>query len=361
MFESKTDRAKYCSKKCSNRSRFERSREEQRQESDRARRQAINLYDSDMSVSEIATRIGKSTTFVYITWQNEGFPKRLTPFQQKVKKLREQGKCCVEISEIIGEPTSAVLQTVKAIGMPFTEGETMKSRQLGLEKRANTIQPKIENQVAFINSNYPDWEYIGGFVNSDGFMTIRCKKCGEVTKKSAITIRHRRNIICPKCLEKEREAKEAKKEQEKLELEQKKLDAFWNQDFRQIAMEFKTCPECGTQHLNSRTKYCSIACRRKATNRRTDKRLKKVKKKDSGINLKKIYNRDNGTCWICGGWCDWDDYTIDKKGNFIVGRTYPSIDHVYPIAKGGDHVWGNIRLAHHYCNTIKSDRVVTCE
>lgn len=42
----------------------------------------------------------------------------------------------------------------------------------------------------------------------------------------------------------------------------------------------------------------------------------------------------------------------------VVGKTYPSIDHVFPLSKGGLHSWDNVKLAHHYCNTIKSDKVV---
>ena len=33
--------------------------------------------------------------------------------------------------------------------------------------------------------------------------------------------------------------------------------------------------------------------------------------------------------------------------------------HVIPISKGGMHSWDNVKLAHHYCNTLKSNKVVS--
>jgi 5-methylcytosine-specific restriction endonuclease McrA len=43
---------------------------------------------------------------------------------------------------------------------------------------------------------------------------------------------------------------------------------------------------------------------------------------------------------------------------FIAYGLYPSIDHIVPLAKGGNHTWNNVQLAHHYCNTLKRDKVV---
>lgn len=72
------------------------------------------------------------------------------------------------------------------------------------------------------------------------------------------------------------------------------------------------------------------------------------------INLKMLYRRDNGICYLCGGLCDWND-----KNGLRMGLTYPSIDHVIPLAKGGLHSWDNVRLAHISCNCRKSDRIIT--
>jgi 5-methylcytosine-specific restriction endonuclease McrA len=77
---------------------------------------------------------------------------------------------------------------------------------------------------------------------------------------------------------------------------------------------------------------------------------------DKGITLEKLFRRDRGQCYICGGICDWNDFSI-KDNAFIAGQTYPSIDHVKPLAKGGEHSWDNVKLAHFVCNSLKSDKI----
>lgn len=78
---------------------------------------------------------------------------------------------------------------------------------------------------------------------------------------------------------------------------------------------------------------------------------------DKDITLGKLYERDKGICKICGGLCDYNDYEI--RGNtIIVGNSYPSIDHITPLSKGGSHTWDNVQLAHKQCNSIKSDKTL---
>lgn len=56
---------------------------------------------------------------------------------------------------------------------------------------------------------------------------------------------------------------------------------------------------------------------------------------------------------------DWDDFHVDGYGNFIAGDMYPSMDHVIPLAAGGAHTNGNLRIAHRLCNALKGDRSVS--
>lgn len=91
---------------------------------------------------------------------------------------------------------------------------------------------------------------------------------------------------------------------------------------------------------------------------RSDK-LKRFKgtKRDWTITLKKLYEKDNGICYICGQKCDFEDFKI-VDGTVICGDMYPSIDHVIPASKGGTHTWDNVRLAHRKCNYVKNDDIV---
>lgn len=75
---------------------------------------------------------------------------------------------------------------------------------------------------------------------------------------------------------------------------------------------------------------------------------------DRDITLDKVFKKNKGRCHICGKECDINDYIV-KDGAFIAGNYYPSIDHVIPLAKGGQHSWDNVKLAHRICNSLKKD------
>lgn len=108
--------------------------------------------------------------------------------------------------------------------------------------------------------------------------------------------------------------------------------------------------------------YCSTECeritRRKCEHRRDGHRDNHRKRArthgseyESGITLKKLVKRDGLRCALCGDICNWDD----KEWGYT-GPTYPSIDHIIPISKGGGHTWSNVQVAHLICNSNKGDR-----
>lgn len=133
---------------------------------------------------------------------------------------------------------------------------------------------------------------------------------------------------------------------------------------RLARIQEKECKQCGDTFTTNITqqKTCSEDCRRKRRNRlmylRKNKRLNEKNLIDKDITLEGLFKRDEGMCYICNAPCDYDDKTITDEGHFIAGETYPSIDHVYPLARGGMHSWDNVRLAHHSCNGEKSDNLV---
>lgn len=123
----------------------------------------------------------------------------------------------------------------------------------------------------------------------------------------------------------------------------------------------KTCSECGKDFYTTikQRKTCSKECSRKRKNRRNwERKLERMNNAviDRDISLDRLYSRDKGICYICGGKCDFKDY-VERNGHFIAGPKYPSIDHVIPLSKGGKHSWENVKLAHHRCNTLKSNRI----
>ena len=124
----------------------------------------------------------------------------------------------------------------------------------------------------------------------------------------------------------------------------------------------RSCENCGKKfRSNKNTMTCSDKCmkrnweRKSITRRRA--RLLMNGRVDKDISLEKLFDRDEGLCYICKEKCHWEDYEINKEGYKFVGRKYPSVDHFIPVSKGGTHTWDNVKLAHHYCNSIKSDKM----
>lgn len=63
------------------------------------------------------------------------------------------------------------------------------------------------------------------------------------------------------------------------------------------------------------------------------------------VNRRRVYERDNWTCYLCGDAVDpaakWPDQMCH------------SLDHVIPLSKGGPHSEPNVRLAHWLCNALR--------
>jgi len=115
------------------------------------------------------------------------------------------------------------------------------------------------------------------------------------------------------------------------------------------------CVVCGNEFdtYNPAQKTCSKECGKKLAHAHKHKRIPKSQLVDKDITLEALYRRDSGVCRLCGKKCDWND-----KTNESVGPTYPSIDHIIPVSRGGLHAWNNVQLAHFECNWKKSDTLI---
>lgn len=208
--------------------------------------------------------------------------------------------------------------------------------------------------------------YLSGFKGSESPVLIQCKKCGYEFTRSAQIARKNKVLTCIQCKSLNKAFKDREKESQRTEREIKKqLEKQHRIQMKQLERERRLvieCYECGNSFKAERqgVKYCSEECKSKHNNRvRELNRRKKIKTNGNvqwDITLSKLIKRDNNVCHICGGSCDNKDYSTNQGGHFIVGNNYPSIDHVVPISIGGTHTWDNVKLAHHYCNTIKSNK-----
>lgn len=243
--------------------------------------------------------------------------------QKACIELRAKGYTPKEIAKTLDKNEGQIYMVCKRLGLQTTEEEH------------EQVMSQIDYSAQFNDPNeyvsrYSDkLIYHHGYTNCDKSAWVECIECGYVYEISMVTIRHH-ETRCPQCTR----------------LARKK-------DFRntsriaqgkQVEMHILKCIECGKEYYaeNGRAGFCSDECRHRRINRGKDHRIAKDKVIDKDITLRKLYKRDKGVCWICGGLCD---YEADKNS-----EEYPSIDHVIAVSQGGEHAWNNVRLAHRGCN-----------
>lgn len=262
-----------------------------------------------------------------------------TETELKVKELALQGMGARKIAKELNIGKTTASNYLRKLGMT---DNTYSNEKLTDEEITKIIETKCSK-----------YEYIGGYTNSNGFIYLMCKGCGHIFKQTAQIVRPSRipNIQCTECNKKISEQNKIEKKLLKEIVKQKKKEEkqiaiLKEQKEKEIN---KTCIECGEKFVTTRKNAvcCSPECTKKRANNHKDRRLKKCDIVDNGITLSKLVKRDKGICYICG-----------KKVNMKADSNsdwYGSIDHVKAIANGGNHTWDNVKLAHRYCNTIKSD------
>lgn len=215
----------------------------------------------------------------------------------------------------------------------------------------------------YLNSKYPLLEYIGGYTGCDGKLVLRCRVCNDEFEFTSQILRPSRKykIRCKECnrrrKEYENEQKKLNKEKEKsVKKQQKQIEIDLK---RERKLSNKVCNECGIVFNATRSNqmYCCDKCKKKHNNKRKEitrrHKIKENGKIDWSITLTKLVKRDKGKCYICG---DMVNMTLDSNDEY-----YGSIDHVIPISKGGTHTWGNVKLAHRHCNSVKNNKTYYAE
>ncbi|MCB1786871.1 MAG: HNH endonuclease [Gammaproteobacteria bacterium] len=92
--------------------------------------------------------------------------------------------------------------------------------------------------------------------------------------------------------------------------------------------------------------YCSSRCG--SADGKDRRRARKRAAYVADVWRPRIFKRDGYRCQICGGKLAMDKRAPDPMS--------PSIDHIIPLARGGNHEPANCQAAHFLCNARKSDR-----
>lgn len=108
----------------------------------------------------------------------------------------------------------------------------------------------------------------------------------------------------------------------------------------------RSCPDCGVAHHyggGARCAECALQYRMSLRSESQARRLEVENRGDRDIHWRPLGERDGWTCHLC------------RKSVKCVGGTAhepfgATVDHLIPIAAGGEHVWSNVALAHRRCN-----------
>lgn len=321
---------------------------------DKTKRIAQMITDGS-SAKEIADECGCIVQNVYRVARD--YDLKIQPRVPKCEQYREQITCM--INKNIRDKDIANM-------LGLTESQVKSYRkQLGI-KVLNPNGKHTDGEVdALISGAMPTLRYVGGYVNKDEPVMVRCLVCGTEFSRKFSSLVNQGHISCPECARRQREAEAEKKANAKAEAERRKeIDRQERKrkrisqmvDIGQIELKLSVCPVCGGVAVNR--KYCSDVCANKAKSKANEvRRRHKIAKVtvDNDITVQGLFKRDGGVCQICGKPCRLDDYVI-ANGQKQCGDWYPSIDHIVPLAKGGLHSWDNVQLAHRICNSIKGDK-----
>lgn len=242
-------------------------------------------------------------------------------------------------------------------------------RRAGLDGKLGCIPSNSEDKVVHnIHVMNPTLQYIDGYAGRKSKVTVRCTVCGHTMQRVYLHLTQKQ-VPCEQCkaavMEQRKEHRLAQHRAQVQARTEKRAKRAADKQKEYEANHTFVCEVCGKEYYRitqGKRKYCSKECARKAQREQAkangynkDKRIPKEKLIDKDITLESLYKRDSGVCYLCGGKCNLDDY-IAKSGTIICGDWYPSIDHVVPVAHGGEHSWKNVKLAHRRCNYLKSDK-----
>ena len=258
---------------------------------------------------------------------------------QRMREMAEEGKSSAEIADEFGVCKHTVERWVKEAGL--VRGNGWKHAQF-----VETVT-KAADAAGYTIIGDP----------TRRCTVVRCNVCGSVREIACTTTRDMPS--CPECASRKREKREAERAER---IARKAARAEANKRRRAVTrlvnlLTPRVCVRCGRVFHSSRAqalKFCSEKCVRETWHdNHIDRARKYGCERDAGITLKKLVERDGLECYLCGKTCDYSDR---RWGSY--GPDHPTIDHVFPLSRGGGHTWENVRVACGACNAEKRDIIL---
>ena len=109
------------------------------------------------------------------------------------------------------------------------------------------------------------------------------------------------------------------------------------------------CPDCGVPHRrkmgngSKRCPKCSIVREKARDSLKSAERRQIVAEASELVQYGVVAARDNNRCHLCFG---------EVAGRWPAPLS-GTLDHVFPVSRGGKHTYDNIKLAHFRCNSAK--------
>ena len=309
----------------------------------------VELLENGMSVASVAQAVGCSAPWVYQVGRETGhvFGQLGKHWDEIVEQLKS-GYSVKSIAKRYGVAAESVRRIRDSIGI-----------ERALNNQWGDYSERLARAICVIEKHTPMFEYVGGFTDTDSPIDLRCKVCGTVKRVSMITVR-KGKVECAVCrkleTEKRQQARRNEEANERKERQEAKARERLLKRIDKAEQTILRFCSCGALLANNLSDYCPVCQKRIANKRKEISRRVKIKNAliDSDITVQEVFRRDGGRCWLCGEQCDPEDF-IERDGTVICGDLYPSIDHVIPLSKGGEHSWANVKLAHRRCNYLKSD------
>jgi hypothetical protein len=170
-------------------------------------------------------------------------------------------------------------------------------------------------------------------------VTVPCGQCGKPCLKEPTRARRYAVLVCSlSCRDAARTSLLARAQRKAERAARGTIGQLW------VGGD---CHSCGMGFVGRgrSARYCSPGCANREKNHKADRRkrmrLKQVHR--TPYARVDIYRRDGWRCHLCGGRVRRDVHYLHPEA--------PTIDHLVPVARGGDDVPSNVMCAHRSCNS----------